>query len=168
MRRFLMTLVVGVVVGACGGVMTGEESVAEGTPLGQAEQPYRCGFCGDGYCCPDFETSDGCPADCGLPECGDGVCNSNESSTTCPADCGPVSSCGDGVCNGGETGATCPADCAQLLCGNNICNSNNGETSTSCPSDCGSIPNCGNGFCNAGETSLNCPDDCPCTTGRCP
>ncbi|MBZ4420652.1 tenascin-X [Myxococcus sp. RHSTA-1-4] len=142
MKRLLMTLVVGLVMGACGGVMTGDEPAAEGAPLGQTEQAYRCGFCGDGYCCPEIETSATCPNDCGQPFCGDGVCNTNESSATCSADCGPVPVCGDGVCNGGETSTTCSADCVPQ-------------------------PVCGDGVCGTGESNLSCPADCPCSLGKC-
>ncbi|MCY1020081.1 tenascin-X [Pyxidicoccus sp. MSG2] len=142
MMRFLMTLVVGLWVGACGGVMTGEEPVAEDTPLEQADQALRCGFCGDNYCCPGVESSATCPNDCGQPFCGDGVCNTNESSATCPNDCGVLHVCGDGVCNGGETGGTCPADC-------------------------GGQPYCGDGVCSTGEGNMNCPADCPCGLGKC-
>jgi hypothetical protein len=137
-----MTLVVGLVVGACGGVMADDAPVEEGAPLGQAEQAYRCGFCGDGYCCPDVETSEACPSDCGPTFCGDGVCNGGETSTSCPGDCGPATFCGDGLCNGGET-------------------------SISCPADCGSQPICGDGVCSTGEGNLSCPEDCPCGMRRC-
>lgn len=141
MKRVLMTLVLGLVVGACGGVMT-DEPVVEGADLEQAAQPIRCGFCGDDFCCAELESSDTCPADCGLPYCGDGVCNASESPTSCAADCGSVTFCGDGVCNGAET-------------------------STSCPGDCGG-PICGDGFCSRpAESNLSCPGDCPCGMERC-
>ncbi|QSQ28608.1 tenascin-X [Pyxidicoccus parkwayensis] len=143
MKRFLVALAVGLFVGACGGVMTGDEPSAEATPLGQTEQAYRCGFCGDNYCCPGVETSATCPADCGAPICGDGVCNTNtgENSTNCSADCGPAIVCGDGVCNGSETRYNCVADCAN-------------------------VPYCGDLICSPGESNLACPGDCPCVLGE--
>jgi hypothetical protein len=139
-----MTLVLSLVVSACGGVMSDEQVGAEEVPLAQVEQEYRCGFCGDGYCCPTMESSATCPNDCGQPFCGDGVCNTNtgESSTSCPSDCGPSTYCGDGSCNGGETSSSCPSDCGGPICGDGIC----------------SRPQEGN---------LNCPGDCPCGLERC-
>lgn len=144
MKQFLMTLALGLTLGACGGVVTTEEPGAEQAPLEQTGQEIRCGFCGDGYCCPDVETSAGCPADCGpvLTYCGDGTCNGGETSASCPSDCGAAHSCGDDVCNSGETALNCPLDCGPATCGDGICQSN--------------------------ETSMNCLPDCPCGLGKCP
>jgi hypothetical protein len=138
-KRVLMTLVVGLVVGACGGVVM--EEPAEGASLEQVGQEVRCGFCGDGVCCAQMESSAN-PADCGPSYCGDGVCNTpNEDSNSCPNDCGPVVVCGDGICNGGETSTTCNIDCPG--------------------------PICGDGVCSAGEGNQSCPADCPCGMGKC-
>ncbi|MCS7123543.1 MAG: DUF87 domain-containing protein, partial [Candidatus Aenigmarchaeota archaeon] len=48
----------------------------------------------------------------------------------------------------------------EVVCGNNICDSNYGENNENCPLDCRAQPICGNNVCELGETPYTCPEDC--------
>jgi hypothetical protein len=74
--------------------------------------------------------------------------------------------CGNGVCEpqNGETQVTCQKDCA--VCGDSICSAPV-ETCLNCAKDCGPCPVCDyDGYCEPeqGENKDNCPYDCeyPC------
>lgn len=77
--------------------------------------PADCGWCGDGYCDPNYEDWTNCTQDCG--SCGDGVCEIGSEADCslpehwCAGDCGPVQ-------------GACLTDCyEQTECGTNqICN----------------------------------------------
>ncbi len=78
--------------------------------------------------------------------------------------------CGDDICDrdNGEKPATCPADCTDL-CNDGICSAAT-EDCNNCPEDCG-ICRCGNGSCDpmVGETCTSCAQDCGgcCGNGTC-
>ncbi len=123
-----------------------------------------CAICGDGKCTPG-ESPDKCPVDC-CGACGDGKCTGyqcGESPQKCPQDCGTT--CGNGTCDKGENPLACPADCQHQVCGNGICEPEDGGP-IGCPQDCGQ--QCGNCVCDKSESWLNCPVDCGfCGDGVC-
>jgi len=74
--------------------------------------------------------------------------------------------CGNGICEIGETLENCPidggGDCpATQLCGDGVCNLENGENESNCFEDCRPKDFCGDGICNGKENSENCLGDCP-------
>jgi hypothetical protein len=64
--------------------------------------PADCGWCGDGYCDPNYEDWTNCTQDCG--SCGDGMCEIGSEADCslpehwCVADCGPVQSACESEC----------------------------------------------------------------------
>jgi len=121
-----------------------------------ASCPADCRSCGDGVCSPG-ESPTSCPTDC-CGGCGDGLCKGyacGENPTVCPADCGKA--CGNKVCDKGESPATCATDCVWQVCGNGVCEPEDGGPKV-CPNDCG--PTCGNCVCEGGENWTDCPGDC--------
>jgi len=72
--------------------------------------------CGDGMC-EGGETPVDCSADCGQPECNDGIDNDGDGVVDLDdAGCSGLTdhdetNCLDGVCEGGETQESCPVDC---------------------------------------------------------
>lgn len=122
--------------------------------------PIDCHICPDGICQPG-ESPKNCPSDC-CGTCGDGKCVGYEcgedkvgGSKHCPADCGTA--CGNQVCDKSESPSTCAADCAKQVCGNHVCEPNDGGP-VKCPQDC--APTCGNCACEKGESPVDCPLDC--------
>lgn len=66
----------------------------------------------------------------------------------------PAYICGDGVCerDDGENSSACPDDCVDYVCGNDVCEETEGETDDNCPDDClicmaPFSVNCGDGHC---------------------
>jgi len=132
-----------------------------------------CVQCGDGRCSPCGESPATCPSDCcttpkGPSTCGDGYClgfGCGENPTTCSQDCGTA--CGNGICDRGEDPTICPEDCRFRICGNHVCEPQDGGPET-CPQDCKVF--CGDCICDAerGETLFECPVDCgSCGDGVC-
>jgi len=138
--------------------------------------------CGNGIC-EDGESCETCPEDCNSDSLYDNYCcyggpevNQNEikHGVSCASDirCGQRAGkcsteasplvdycCGDGVCTGDETQATCAVDNCVNLCGNFVCDIDQGETADSCGMDC----KCNlDGICDAWESSTSCPLDCHC------
>jgi len=123
-----------------------------------------CHTCGDGVCSPG-ENPKVCSEDC-CGACGDGLCKGyacGENPSACPADCG--NACGNQKCEKGESPSTCPGDCVWQVCGNGVCEPEDGGPDK-CPNDCGN--SCGNCACEKGEGWLDCPVDCGwCGDGIC-
>jgi cysteine-rich repeat protein len=128
--------------------------------------------CGD-FTCESGKGEDGtnCPEDCGIVPgvSGDGICSlfTQESCENSLSDCGPCTGsmvCGNGICNPnqGEAGGICAVDCGTLECGDGKCAPGLGESSTTCAADCPAVAYCGNSICESAnsETSVNCPGDC--------
>lgn len=126
--------------------------------------PLDCAVCGDGTCTPG-ESPKSCKPDC-CGACGDGLCKGyecGENSTTCKDDCG--NACGNKVCDKGENPTSCAEDCKWQVCGNGVCEPEDGGPQK-CPDDCGTA--CGNCVCDKGESWLDCPVDCGyCGDGIC-
>ena len=64
-----------------------------------------------------------CPWSCKLPNCGNGVIDSEETCLNCPRDVGKcVSICEDGIADPGETCENCPEDIKNCSgeCGNEV------------------------------------------------
>ncbi len=129
-----------------------------------ASCPADCAGCGNGKCEPG-EGPLSCPIDC-CGSCGDGKCvgySCGEDPQKCPEDCGKA--CGNGVCEKSESPSTCAEDCKHQVCGNNVCEPEDGGPKL-CPEDCGT--SCGNCVCEKGEDFLSCPLDCGfCGDGVC-
>jgi len=118
--------------------------------------PADCATCGDNVCSPG-EGPKTCFVDC-CGACGDGLCKGydcGENPTKCPSDCGTA--CGNKVCDKGESPSTCAEDCKHQVCGNKVCEPEDGGPKT-CPEDCGTA--CGNCVCDKGESWVDCPGDC--------
>jgi len=126
--------------------------------------PTDCNPCGDGVCSPG-EGPIKCPTDC-CGGCGDGKCTGydcGESPATCGVDCG--TKCGNTTCDKGENPENCKMDCVTQVCGNNVCEPEDGGPDK-CPGDCGKA--CGNCVCDKGEDFTSCPVDCGfCGDGIC-
>jgi hypothetical protein len=90
-------------------------------------------------------TGDASILSCGQTVCGDGTCHREENNLTCASDCPPV--CGNELCEGNE-GSTCPTDCGD--CGDGYCSSAEASAPLSCVEDCG-IPDCGESYCGPVE-----------------
>ncbi len=121
-----------------------------------ASCPVDCNFCGDNVCSPG-ESPKSCAVDC-CGGCGDGICKGydcGESPQVCPTDCGKA--CGNKICDKGESPATCAMDCIWQVCGNGVCEPDDGGPQ-GCPNDC--APTCGDCVCEGGESWVDCPGDC--------
>ena len=73
-------------------------------------------YCGDGICTQAELDAGSCIADCPVDNpCGNGKCEADffEDEDSCPADCF-IPNCGDGVCSDVETHDNCPSDCTVL------------------------------------------------------
>jgi cysteine-rich repeat protein len=91
--------------------------------------------------------------------CGDGTCGADEDSSSCNQDCGKQRSCGDGTCDYGyEDQISCPTDCSSYpSCGDKSvdygeeCDDGNNEPGDGCDGSCKKEANCGNGILDANE-----------------
>lgn len=112
-----------------------------GNPVACASNIYCYSDAGGAYCLNNNNTWSNyyCQTNPTGPRCGDGICNGTDTQQNCPADCGPPPIvCGDGICNGTETSQSCPADCA--ICGDGICQPQNGEGGWNCQDCCRNQP----------------------------
>jgi hypothetical protein len=151
---------------------------------------YGGAVCGNGICeAGNGEDCVSCPADCngvqtGKPSgrycCGDGDgvnpvgCGDSRCGSACTDDgaAGGSYCCGDGSCDGPEGDLGCILDCGEPppgpVCGDGICQNNDGEDSCGCPDDCGAPPATEEGLCTDGldndcDGSTDSADiaDCP-------
>jgi len=138
--------------------------------------------CGNGVC-EDGETCFTCPKDCMSkePVGGDlgfccyggkthpGITNAvscdyfqcNTGQVKCDKEESPFVTycCGDGVCSGNETSLNCEIDNCVKLCGNHVCDVDEGENADNCAGDC----ECNlDGICDPWETVNSCSLDCTC------
>ncbi len=129
-----------------------------GTSCGETEAtcPADCKGCGNGVCEPG-EGPKACAIDC-CGACGDGKCKGydcGENPQKCPEDCG--NACGNKVCDKGESPISCAMDCVWQVCGNGVCEPEDGGPDK-CPGDCAT--SCGDCVCDKDEDWLSCPVDC--------
>ena len=115
--------------------------------------------CGDRYCDPEYENSEGCNYDCKVPggTCGDRILNEGEE-----CESNAIVPCNMAA---GENCYHCKCVVGAPACGDGKCQVEEGENCKTCLYDCGEcVPYCGNGECDRGayvpENCLNCPRDC--------
>jgi len=113
-----------------------------------------CAGAGQDFCCYGGPTS---PSIDNGVSCTDSRCGLNG----CNTEASPLVSycCGDGTCSGLETEMNCAIDECVELCGNGVCDVEEGENTSTCPLDC----HCNyDGVCDNFELRENCPLDCTC------
>ena len=178
--RTTIGLVCALALAACGGGGTAAQSV-------DANGQHSQAVCGDGVCdsseihscVPDCGTPPP-PADAGVSQCGDFVCQPDETPTSCPQDCGGgqpdggtaamcssacdintilgciLMTCDPTICTGcglgGGDDSGCDGGASDGTC--SAAEASSGMCTTDCPCDF-------SGTCDPGETNLSCPTDCP-------
>jgi len=111
---------------------------------------------GDKFCCYGGETH---PRIANAVSCHDFRCSTDK--VTCDSEESPLVTycCGDGVCSGEETYLNCGIDNCVELCGNGVCDVDEGENADTCATDC----TCNlDGICDPWETVNSCSLDCTC------